>query len=36
MRAGLVVVPVRPDGEIAIFNNAGTVDVVVDIVGYDR
>ncbi|MFE4512915.1 hypothetical protein ACFRMQ_01785 [Kitasatospora sp. NPDC056783] len=28
-----VVVPVGPDGEVSIYNNAGSVDVVVDVVG---
>jgi hypothetical protein len=34
--ANLVVVPVGPDGRVAVYNNSGEVDVIVDVVGYGR
>jgi hypothetical protein len=36
VRGNLVVVPIGPDGRIFLYNDASTVDVVVDVVGYFR
>jgi hypothetical protein len=32
--AGLAIVEVGADGRISLYNNAGTVDVVVDVLGW--
>ncbi|HEY4331582.1 MAG TPA: hypothetical protein VGM78_03390 [Ilumatobacteraceae bacterium] len=32
--ANMVMVPVPVSGKIAIFNNAGSTDVIVDVLGY--
>jgi hypothetical protein len=34
VRAGFAVVPVAPDGTIQIYNNAGSTDLAVDVLGY--
>lgn len=36
VRGNLVVVPIAPDGRIFLYNDASTVDVLVDVVGYFR